>query len=301
MSEQPLAVNEIDTSAATAAPRVRLGGANGTEGVLTLMTDRGKLVWRGSNSVLVVDFTDIGLVDDVDDARAELIVVSDKRGELCFDFGATGSAMATLYGFEVRLQEAIQLHAEATSQAVEQQTLERALRTAVVELEAKAKKVSGCASTRESICKRTGCELRTALTEINQLSDCGKLIDARERMAAVVTADSACSPANLLKYAAARQHDSAGKWARGLRDQLFSVVGLHMAKETLRSMLKMPLVQLQLDDSERRAVALSHKEATDVATAKELFSCVKPFIQTVLKTSGGVDVRRCESSGCRIG
>ena len=66
-------------------------------------------------------------------------------------------------------------------------------------------------------------------------------------------------------------------------------------------MLKMPLVQLLLDDSERRAVALSHKEATDAATAKELFSCLKPFIQTVLKTSGGVDVRRCESSGCRIG
>eukprot|EP00966_Prymnesium_polylepis_P137943 3187496-Prymnesium_polylepis.1 len=59
-----------------------------------------------------------------------------------------------------------------------------------------------------------------------------------------------------------------------------------MAKETLRSLLKMPNVQLLLDSSERQAVALSHKEATDAATAKEMLACVKPFLHTVLKSIG---------------
>ena len=107
---------------------VRFGGANGTEGKLSYLSDRGKLVWNGPDSVLVVDFADISFIDDTDEnERMELIVCSRKNGELRFDFG---SKIRAFIEFEKGLQIAIDQHTAATPQAGEGHELERTLKHA---------------------------------------------------------------------------------------------------------------------------------------------------------------------------
>ena len=227
-----------------ACPSVMLGGELGTRVRLSLAD--GALHCSGAGLNLSVGLDDIAFVDDACDESAVLLVMSRSGEEKSFYFGRHASSLSTMDAFEQRLNTAIKEHA-ASKAVAEQDARERVLEQAAAGRDSRATATSN-GRTRVSKCKRAGRELLSALSEISKLESKHANKDAREKMTAVVAADTAHDPAQLSADAARRQKESAGKQARNLRDQLFAVGGIHQTRQTLQCLLAMPCVQLALGE-----------------------------------------------------
>lgn len=263
---------------------VKHGGVTGCLQFLPM-----ELQWQPtSNSGVIVmpfvtAFAEIETWDSDDDgATCELVLTNGRT--LFLQFGDASSdilySLALLALFEEDLRAA-RHHVAHTKPTNVTEPVNNAAEPAVTGTESDQSDLVAARPPRAPTKRvQLGLEARDLLKEVMKLRGRHKVIDAK------LLLDSGLAESRLAQSTSTA---TVKKRAQELRTTLFSFGGLSLTKGILAHFLNLPEVRLLLPDEFQKQQA----DATDAATARQLLSAAKTFINTILtKLDGGGTHRR---------